>query len=72
MDPNCPGRFPIVEMAQHGVPHHVFQIIPVVALGEYAVSDGAGFVAAFGGLPNLEDYFRFRHPAFHLRTTIPL
>ena len=61
MNANCPGRFAIVEIAQYRVPQHEFQVFPVIALGEDAVTDGPGCVAPFRRFPHLEDYFCIRY-----------
>ena len=42
------GRFAVVEVAQHGVPHHVYQLVPIVALSKDAVTYGASLVAPSG------------------------
>ena len=60
MNANRFRRLAVVDVAKHSVAHHVNQFIPIIALGEYAVPDGAGRVPTVGGLPYLEGYFRLR------------
>ena len=54
MDSNRARCLPYLKVAEHGVSHHISQVLPVIGFSEDAVTDGPGLVPALGGFPHLE------------------
>ena len=54
MDANRLGCFAVIEVAKHGIAQHIFQGLPIVALGEDVVAYGSRRIANVGRLPYLK------------------
>jgi len=62
MQPNQPWSVLVAEVAENRFPGHDFQVFPIIALGEYAVTERVRVVAAFDRFVYLENDFT----GFHL------
>ena len=55
VEPDYLGRVLLIEMAQHGVPDHRFEVGPVISLRDDAMPERSGVVAALGSFGDFED-----------------
>ena len=67
MQPDYSGRVLFPEVAEHRLSGHRFQVVPVLSLGEDAVAQRPGVIAALDGFGHLEDYFAWFHHQPRLR-----